>query len=217
MTRLVHGRDSHDESVDFDVLGRGARVIRKVDGHVAQILSSFSESDVYDFAVGFAHEEATCVHIFEHFGTDQGFRAVLHRVLEIEIQVLQIASQDPISYGFRKATWHANTQREAKCASTLKPFYSLCWCGEFRGIFLPWRGVSVASVGGTGRKFVGCGSSSHEDLIGELRIVRWRAAPRRLSLEHILRILQGLSARFGILPGAYRCCHGSSHSVPRAM
>src|SRR6516225_11634736 len=50
---------------------------------------------------------------------------------------------------------------------------------------------------------------------GELRIVRWRAAPRRLSLEHILRILQGLSARFGILPGAYRCWHWSSHSVPR--
>src|SRR6516225_2043480 len=41
---------------------------------------------------------------------------------------------------------------------------------------------------------------------GELRIVRWRAAPRRLSLKHILPILQGLNARLDILPGAYRCC-----------
>src|SRR6516165_1777599 len=123
MSGLVHGRDRHDESIDLDMLGQRAGDTRKVDRHVAQVLSSFCKSDVDDFAVSFAHKETASIDIFENFRTDQGFPAVLHRMLEIQIQIGEIAGQDALGHRLRKAARHANPEREAQRASILYLLY----------------------------------------------------------------------------------------------
>ena len=92
-------------------------IFRKVDGYVAQILSSLRESGIDDLAVGFAHEKAASIHLFEDFRADQGFRAVLHGMLEIEVQILEIAGQDAISDRLGEATRHADPESQAKSAS----------------------------------------------------------------------------------------------------
>src|ERR1700747_2613238 len=107
------------------MLCKDARDIRKVDGHIAQVLSSFGETDADDLAVGLSHKEAAGVHLCEDFRADQGFRAVPHRMLEIEIQVLQIAGDDAVSYRFRQATWHAHSKRQAQRASIRNMFHRL--------------------------------------------------------------------------------------------
>jgi hypothetical protein len=106
MPRSVHRRNRHNEGIYMNAFGQRPRNVAEVDRNVVEVFAPLGNSQFHHLAVWIAHKKTSCVYFGQHFWPDQRFFAVFHRMLVIQIQILEFAGFNAVGHRARQSSGH---------------------------------------------------------------------------------------------------------------